>query len=272
VEHERIEPVQVNVGATASALAQIGLVALVQGVQVTLDGQFTVHHWVLGRQVGLEEIVRVVHVRASESPLDHQRSVRSYQHRDCTGAARRSRVAFGIDSDISRNDHSQPTVPRARLHPRQRVEQGRRPTVTGVRRVDTLDLEIATGLKQFHQNCFHAFRLIDYGLGAHLQATYVRIANTVVFYKLTDCRQAQRVHVFEVCAKTHLLLSQTNGVFSCGHLIVLFQISLIDIQRWYDKMNSAYSNIFWPMIHDKKKSFGILIYLLIKTKQNKNKL
>jgi len=232
------------------ALAQIGLVAPVQGVQVTVDGQLAVYHRILGRQVGLVEIVRVVHVRAPQAPIDHQRGAWADQHRDGAGATCRTRVALGVDSDVGRDHHGQPAVPRARLDPRQSVEQRGRAAITGVRRIDSLHLEIAAGLKQLHQHRFRAFRLVDYGLGAHLQATNVRVADAVVFDELTDRRQAQRVYVFQVRAEPHLLLTQADGIFPSGHLVVSFQIGLIDVQRWYYDVNGTYSNIFWPVVHD----------------------
>lgn len=116
VEHERVELVQVQTTAVGG-FARVRLVALVKSVQIALDREFSVHNRVLGRQVGLEEIVRVVHVRASETPLNHQRSVGADEHGDGAGTAGRTSVALGVDRDVGGDHNSQPAVPRTRLDP-----------------------------------------------------------------------------------------------------------------------------------------------------------
>lgn len=48
-------------------LLSVDGVAAVQGAQITLDGQLAVHHWVLRHQVGLVEVVGVLHVSSSQA-------------------------------------------------------------------------------------------------------------------------------------------------------------------------------------------------------------
>lgn len=249
VKHERIERAEAaDRVAPLAALAPVRLVAPVQGVQIAPDGQLAVHHRVLGAQVGLVEIVRVVHVRAPQAPVDHQRGARADEHGHGAGAARRTGAAAGrVHRYVGGHHHGQPAVPRARLGPGQGVEQGRRAAVTRVRRVDALHAVVAGGREQLHHHRFRALRLVHQRLGAHLQAADVRVAETVVLDQLTDGRQAQRVHVLEVRAESHLLLAQTDRVLALGYPVVPFQVGLVHVQRRYDDVHGAYPDVLWPM-------------------------
>lgn len=48
-------------------LLSVHRVAAVQGTQVTLYGQLAIHHWVLGHQIWLVEVVGVFHVSSSQT-------------------------------------------------------------------------------------------------------------------------------------------------------------------------------------------------------------
>ncbi|TNN53119.1 hypothetical protein EYF80_036701 [Liparis tanakae] len=191
-------------------------VAAVQGAQVALDGELPVHHGILGHQVRLVEVVRVLHVGSSET------------WRDASGI-NKTEMFTG-----------------AGLQPVDGVEERGRPPVAGVGGVHALHVRVARVLKQLHEDRLHGLGLVDDGLRADLQAPHAVVGQAVPLHQPLDHRQAQGVDVLAVRAEAHAGLAQAHGVFAGRHAVQLLQLRLVHELRREVQLQGDDAHVFGP--------------------------
>eukprot|EP00967_Tisochrysis_lutea_P140095 scaffold255466_cov29-Tisochrysis_lutea.AAC.3 len=111
--------------------------------EVGLLRELAVDRGVLGVAPRLVEVVDLDSVRCSRT--DHgERRVWTDEHCDGSAAARWARRARRIDGDVAADHQRIPPIPRARLDPRDGVEQGGGAAVARVRRRDALNIGVVT--------------------------------------------------------------------------------------------------------------------------------
>lgn len=60
------------------------------------------------------------------------------------------------------------------------LRHGKRDSLAGVVRVNSLDIEVPRLLEQLHQDRLHTLALVQHGLRAHFQSTYVLEINVIL--------------------------------------------------------------------------------------------
>jgi hypothetical protein len=205
-----------------------------------------------------------LYVPAAELTLEDQRSIRPNQHCTSSSTSRRPRRSLSVDSDVSTEDDGVSSVPRRRLDPVNGVEEGGSRTVAGVLGVDTLNVGVAVGLEEVHEDGLDRLGLVDDGLGTDVDSTdrlgvdvvlgeetrnsYIshirrrekqmkergkeeRLVSFLLLLKSQNGKltvEGKGVDVLVVTDKGHVLIAETDGVSSFRHAVVLFEVLVRD--------------------------------------------
>lgn len=177
VEGKVIEAVQAGLGRVAVGGAVGGLLGLalavgavggVEGLGVAGEGVVAVDVGVLAGQVGLVEVVGVLHVAASQTGLHDDGGVGADEEGDGAGTTGGTGVALGVEGNVTGDDDAVAAVPGGALDPVDGVEDGVGAAVAGVDGVDTLNVGVVT--KELHQDGLDRLGLVQHGLGTDLEA------------------------------------------------------------------------------------------------------
>lgn len=210
--------------ALGDGLFGVRLVGLVEGLDVARQREVAVDVWILAVEVGLVEVVRVLHVRASYR-VEHDWRVWADPQRDGTGAAGGSGGALVVDRNVSAHDNGVTAIPCGRLDPVQRVEKSVGAPVARVERVDTLGVGVAG--EQLRQHRLDGLGLVQQRLRADLDpADRVRV-DLVLLQQVGEHSQGHRVDVLSVVDKRHVGLAQSDGVLTCGNTVELLELTLV---------------------------------------------
>lgn len=208
----------VAVGGTVGALRQQRLalvirpVCAVQSLRVAVDGVVAVDVGVLARQVGLVEVVGVLHVGATHAGLNDNRRVGSDDQRHDTRTTGGPSIALGVESNVSGDDNAVTAVPARGLDPVHRVEDGAGASVAGIDGVDALDVGVVA--EQLHEHRLDRLGLVQESLRADLKATNGVGVDVVVLDELGHGGQGERVDVYlaaEVVSKRALNYARVGG-------------------------------------------------------------
>lgn len=177
VEGKVVEAVQGGLGlvdTVGGAVSQLGLlfavvtVGGVEGLCVAGQGEVAVDDRVLAGQVGLVEVVGVLHVAATQTRLDNNRSVRANENGDGTSATGGAGSTLCVEGNVAGDNNGIAAVPGGGLDPVDAVEEGVGAAVAGVDGVDTLNVGVVA--KQLHQDRLDRLGLVEDGLSANLEA------------------------------------------------------------------------------------------------------
>uniref|UniRef100_A0AAG5DIA7 Uncharacterized protein n=1 Tax=Anopheles atroparvus TaxID=41427 RepID=A0AAG5DIA7_ANOAO len=251
VEDDRVERVERDGGdhvrVALGELLPVQLVARVKGTEVALDRELPVDDGVLRAEVRLVEVVRVLHVRRPQPPVEAERRVRADEHGHGAGPTGRTGRTLRVHRNVAAHDQRQPSVPARRFNPVDRVQQRGRPAVARVRRVDSLQVGDARRFEQLHQHRLDALRLVHDRLRADLEPADPVQRNLVPIEQVAHDRQAQRVDVLPVGAEAHALLAQPDRVLARRHPIERLQLRLVDELRGEDDLQRHQSNPLGPL-------------------------
>jgi hypothetical protein len=103
--------------------------------------------------------------------FEHKRGVGTDEHSACTGTTRGSAGTLSVDGYITTDDEGVAAVPGGRLDPVDSVEQRGRRAIASVLGVDTLDVGVAMGGKEVHEERLGRLGEVDGGLCADVDAT-----------------------------------------------------------------------------------------------------
>jgi len=209
----------------------VQLVTVVQSAEVALDRLLAVHHGKLGAHVRLVKVVGVPHTGCSETTVEHEWCIRTYQDGYRARTTRRSGATCGIYRIVSCNDQGESTVPGAALHPRDGIEESGGAAVAGIGGVRALDIGATVRLEELHQHSFHRLALVDDGLGAYFQSADVLRLDFVTFQQPRSNSEAQRVDVLTIVTETHSRLTQADRVLARRHAVVRLQFRLLHVLR-----------------------------------------
>lgn len=172
------------VGGTVGLLLGLTLavvaVGSVESLGVAVDGVVAVDVGVLAGQVGLVEVVGMLHVGTTQAGLDDDGGVRADKHGNGTSTTSRAGSTLGVESNVAGNDNGVTTIPGRGLDPVDRVEEGVGTTIAGVDGVDTLEVGVVA--KQLHENRLDRLGLVEDGFSADLD-TADRVLVDVVFFE-----------------------------------------------------------------------------------------
>lgn len=122
-----------------------------------------------------------------------KRRVRADEHRARASAARRASAALSVDRDVSAHDERVAAVPRGGLDPVHGVEERGGGAVARVLGVDALDVGVAGGGEEIHEERLARFREVDGGLGPDVDAADGLGVDVVLFEQVRDgCEGAER--------------------------------------------------------------------------------
>lgn len=151
---------------------------------------------VLAGQVGLVEVIRVLHVGATQSRLDNQGSIRADKHSDGTSTASRAGVTLGIEGNVAGDDNSVTAVPGRSLDPIDAVQQGISATVASVQGIDTLDVGVVT--EELHEDRLDRLGLVKNCLSADLEATDGVCIDVVLLEEVRSNGQRKGVDIYAI--------------------------------------------------------------------------
>lgn len=97
--------------------------------------------------------------------LNDQRSIWTDQHGASTHTTDGSSGTLFVNGNVTAHDDGVSSIPTLALDPVDTVEQRSGGTVTGVLVVDTLNVVVARGGEEVHEQGLCGFRLVDQGLG-----------------------------------------------------------------------------------------------------------
>ena len=146
-------------------------IAGVEGFGVAFDGELPVNNRIFAGEIGLVEVIRMLHVRSSQARFQHDRSVWSHKHGHTPCTPCRSRVTLLIQCNVSGYHDGISAIPARRLDPVDGVEEGIRPTVACIDGIDPFDIGVARRSKQLHQHRLDRLGFVEKRFGAYLQPT-----------------------------------------------------------------------------------------------------
>lgn len=149
-------------------LLTVGAVGSVQGFGVAVNGVVAVNVGVFAGEIGLVEIVSVLHVGPTQAWLDNNRRIRADEQSNAASSASGAGVALGVQGNVTSNDDTVASVPRRGLDPVDSVEEGVGASVAGVDRIHALDVGVVA--EKLHQDGLDGLGLIQEGLRADFQA------------------------------------------------------------------------------------------------------
>lgn len=163
-------PIGAILGLQRLLTSVVRLVAGIDRLGVALDREVAIDDRVLARQIRLVEIIGMRNVGAAETRLKHNRRIGADKEGDAASATRGTRVALGIQRNVTAHDNSITAIPGRRLNPVDGVENGVGPAIARVDCVDAFDVGVARGLEQLHQHGLDRLGLVQNGLGADFEA------------------------------------------------------------------------------------------------------
>lgn len=208
VESKVVEAVKVGlvgiavsdtVGAVSAVGGLLGLtlavlaVGRVKSLGVAVDRVVTIDVGVFAGQVGLVEVIGVLHVGAAQARLDNDGSIGADEQSDSTSATSRTSVALGVESNVTSNNNTITAVPGRGLDPVDSVENGVGATVAGVDSVDTLDVGVVA--KKLHKDGLDRLGLVEQSLGTDLKTANGVGVDVVVLEELGSDGKGERVDV-----------------------------------------------------------------------------
>lgn len=233
LDRSEVRGLRVALNTVSSAVAELGgtlavsIVGLVQAAKVGLDGLGTVDLWVFRGEVGLVKVPEVAHVGAV-SGLKDERSVRPDKHGNGAGTTDGAGGTLGVDGNVAGDHDSLTAVPGAALNPVDGVEESRGTTVAGVLAVDTLDVVVARGGKEVHEDRLDRLGLINDCLRTDIETTDAARIDVVLFQKAGYDGKSERVNVLTVVGASHVLLAETDGVLALDYTVKVLQLILRD--------------------------------------------
>ena len=173
-------------GSSFGGLLLVSLVGVVQGVEVGGDRQGTIDDRVLGREVGLEEIIGVRHKgtvngcklvspasgrgqEESKLTLKDQRGIRPDEHSACTSTTSRAGATLSVDGNITGKDDCVPAVPGRALDPVDCIKDGSSRTITGIYAVNAFNVVIARFFEEAHEHGLDGLCLVDDSLSPNVK-------------------------------------------------------------------------------------------------------
>jgi hypothetical protein len=126
---------------------------------------------VFASEVGLEEIISVGDVTATETRLEHDRGIRADQHGNGTSTTGGAGSSLGIEGNVSADNNGISAIPGRRLNPVDAVEYSVGTTIASIDGVDTLNVGVSMRGKQLHQHRLDRLGLVKKGLCADLKTT-----------------------------------------------------------------------------------------------------
>jgi hypothetical protein len=173
----------------------IGLVASINSLGVALEREMAINDGVFASEIGLEEIIGVGEVTATETRLEHNRGIGANQHGHGTSTTSGAGSSLGIEGNVTADNNGISAVPGRRLNPVDAVEYSVRTTVASIDGVDTLNVGVSMRSKKLHQHRLDRLGLVKKGLCADLKTTD-RLGVDVVLAKEGGARgQSKRVDV-----------------------------------------------------------------------------
>lgn len=173
----------------------VGLVAGIHGLGVAAEREVAVNDGVLAGEVGLVEIVGVGDVGGTQTRLEDNRGIRTDQHGDTASTTGGAGSTSGVQSNVTANDDGITAVPGGGLEPVDAVEDGIGTTVAGVDGVDTLNVGVAVGGEQLHQDGLDGLGLVQEGLGADLETANGLGVDIVLLHHVGEGGQGHGVDV-----------------------------------------------------------------------------
>lgn len=172
------------------------LVAGVNGLSVAAQGEVAVNNGVLAGEVGLVEVVGVGEVRGTETGLENNGGIGTDEHSNTTSTTGGAGSTSGVQSNITTDDDGVTAIPGGRLEPVDAVEDSVGTTVAGVDGVDTLNVGVAVGSKQLHQNGLDGLGLVQESLSADLETTDRLGVDVVLVHEGREGGQGHGVDVY----------------------------------------------------------------------------
>lgn len=149
----------------------IGLIASINSLGVALEREMAIDDGVFASKIGLEEIISVGEVTATETRLEHNRGVRANQHGHGTSTTSGAGSSLGIEGNVTADNNGISAVPGRRLNPVDAVEYSVGTTVASIDGVDTLNVGVSMRSKKLHQHRLDRLGLVKKGLCADLKTT-----------------------------------------------------------------------------------------------------
>jgi len=170
----------------------------------------------------------VVHKRVSNR-FNDQRSAGTEQQSNGSCTTSGSGIAFGVHGKIAHNDDSQSAIPFGTLEPSQGIKQSGSATITSIGSGNTLNIVISVLSEHAHEVSLDGFGLVEQSLCSYLHSADSLRRDIVLFEQRNQDSQADRINVFAITNKGHLLLTEADGVFTLGDLVVDLKVVLADI-------------------------------------------
>lgn len=171
-----------NLGLKHLFTSGIGLVASINSLGIALEREMAINDGVFASKVGLEEIISVGDVTATETRLEHNRGIRSDQHGNGTSTTSGAGSPLGIEGNVSADNNGISAIPGRRLNPVDAVEHSVGTTIASIDGVNTLNVGVSMRGKQLHQHRLDRLGFVKKGLCADLK-TADRLGVDVVFAK-----------------------------------------------------------------------------------------
>lgn len=205
---------RVSVRGSAVGDASLALVVVavggVKSLLVAVDGVVTIDDGVLASQIGLVEVVDVVHVGATEAGLSDNRGVRADEHGNAASTTGRTSVALGVESDVASDDNGVTAVPGRRLDPVDGVEEGVGATVASIDGVNTFNALVV--IEELHEDRLDGLGLVENGLGTDLEAANRGRIDIVVLEEARGSGQGEGVDVCIVRVRRESLVARGTAV------------------------------------------------------------
>jgi len=174
----------------------VGLVAGINGLSVAAKREVTVNDGVFAGKVGLVEVVGVGNVRGTQTGLENNRGIRTDQHGNAASTTSGASRTSGVQSNVTADNDSVTTVPGRGLEPVNAVEDSVGTTVAGVDGIDTLDVGVAVGGEQLHQDRLDGLGLVQQSLSSDFQTTNGLGVNVVLLHHVGKGGEGHRVDVY----------------------------------------------------------------------------
>lgn len=163
----------VAVGAIGPGLEErltlvVGLIRGIESLTVAVDREVTVDIRVFAGQVGLVEVISVLHISTTNACVNGDGSIRANQQGNGASTSRGPGIALGVQRNVASHNNGVTTIPGRRLDPVDGIEDSVGAPVASVDSVDTLDVGVLS--EQLHKHRLHRLRLVENGLGADLEA------------------------------------------------------------------------------------------------------
>lgn len=189
----------------------VGLVAGINGLGVAAEGVLAIDNGVLAGEVGLVEVVSVGEVGATETGLEDDRGVGANQHGNAASTTGGTGSTLGVQGNIAADNDGVTAVPGGGLEPVDAVEDSVGTAVAGVDGVNALDVGVAGGSEELHQDGLDGLGLVQEGLGADLEAADGLGVDVVLLHEGGEGGES---HGVDVCVRSRMLVYPCLLLFS----------------------------------------------------------